>query len=175
MPCPSCKDDRVELAFEDKWCLTIDEYCNYDVKYCPYCGWALAPKKEPKCAACTREQLCMHCLNSGFWADEDKCPSCAANGHTSPWGVGQCEVCNENYFDSIQKIHNKFEHHPCEIYVRRKVVKALGAGPGSINDIQNRIVESGFNLIISDIKAAVLELIENKVVKVSQEGLYCLC
>jgi len=30
------------------------------------------------------ESICLHCLESGYWEDEDKCPKCEKEGHSSP-------------------------------------------------------------------------------------------
>lgn len=203
MPCPHCKDSRVTHSSSNEelkklgyteWYLDIDENTNPDVKFCPYCGTSLIKKEYVcnncqdrkqwysedngqviTCKYCYRQNLCLHCLENGYWKDEDKCPACAKKGHTSPWQVSECEQCQEDFFDIMQKNHNVFEHHPSSKYISRKVIKALGVGNGSANDIQNRIVQSGFNVIIADVRAAICELIENKVVKVNKEGLYELC
>ena len=53
--------------------------------------------------------LCLHCLEEGDWADGDKCPSCAAKGHTSPWRVGSCEACNREFFAAIAEIQAKID------------------------------------------------------------------
>lgn len=45
----------------------------------------------------------MHCLEEGDWTDEDKCPSCEAKGHVSPWAVSQCPACNAEYFAKVNK------------------------------------------------------------------------
>lgn len=175
MPCPNCKDDRVSHFNSSKemkekgyteWYLGIDENANPDLMYCPYCGWALEPKIQPKCSACTREQLCLHCLNSGFWVDEDKCPSCAANGHTSPWQVSKCEQCNEDYYDSTYKGKDSFANRcPSSEYVCRKVIKALKEGEASSNDIQIRIANVGIKLHIDDIRSALCKLLDDQLIR----------
>lgn len=43
------------------------------------------------------EDICSHCLELGYWEDEDKCPKCSREGHTSPWRVGSCKKCQEIY------------------------------------------------------------------------------
>lgn len=51
----------------------------------------------------------MHCLREGDWGDEDKCPSCADLGHTSPWRVSACPACNKEFFDAIARIKQKID------------------------------------------------------------------
>lgn len=50
------------------------------------------------------ENMCAHCLETGDWEDEDKCPSCEATGHTSPWRPSRCEACNKIYFDGMKQL-----------------------------------------------------------------------
>lgn len=50
--------------------------------------------------------MCMHCLEEGEWADEDKCPKCAADGHASPWRVGACPACNKSFFDKMDELNS---------------------------------------------------------------------
>lgn len=53
------------------------------------------------------ETLCCHCLESGYWEDEDKCPKCTKEGHTSPWRVSSCPVCNKEYHDKMNNLIKK--------------------------------------------------------------------
>lgn len=53
------------------------------------------------------ENLCAHCLESGDWEDEDKCPKCEASGHVSPWRVSACPACNKEFFDKMKEIGSK--------------------------------------------------------------------
>lgn len=53
--------------------------------------------------------LCMHCLEEGDWTDEDKCPRCAQRGHTSPWEVGSCPACNQEYLDKMAEIAGRVQ------------------------------------------------------------------
>lgn len=55
------------------------------------------------------ETLCLHCLNEGEWEDDDKCPTCAAAGHTSPWRVGSCEECSRQFFAKMAAISERVE------------------------------------------------------------------
>ena len=53
--------------------------------------------------------ICMHCLREGDWVDEDKCPRCSDKGHTSPWEVGKCPVCNQEFIDSMAEISGRIK------------------------------------------------------------------
>lgn len=53
--------------------------------------------------------MCLHCFDEGDWPDDDKCPACAAAGHTSPWAVGTCPACNREYFAAIAKIKQRID------------------------------------------------------------------
>lgn len=55
----------------------------------------------------------MHCFAEGDWDDEDKCPSCAAAGHTSPWRVSSCPACSESFFAAIAAIHRRIDAREC--------------------------------------------------------------
>lgn len=131
MACPNCKHERIRTIDGAEWYFSCEEDQNTNdgliFKYCPYCGCSLNVKKEPKCWACLDRQgwycmetgvwigctacvpanICMHCLESGYWRDEDKCPSCESLGHTSPWAVGGCEACNKDFFAHMKKISDK--------------------------------------------------------------------
>lgn len=56
------------------------------------------------------DQICMHCLNSGNWIDEDKCPDCDAKGHISPWIVSGCPACNQEFTDAMRAINIKIKN-----------------------------------------------------------------
>lgn len=49
----------------------LDNFCHYILgeSNCgpDWCG----------CVAKRTENMCMHCLEEGYWEDEDKCPKCA--------------------------------------------------------------------------------------------------
>lgn len=51
--------------------------------------------------------MCLHCLDEGNWTDEDKCLTCEAKGHVSPWGVSKCPQCNKDYFTKMGEIREK--------------------------------------------------------------------
>ena len=71
--------------------------------------------------------MCMHCLEEGDWADEDKCPKCAATGHTSPWEVSKCPACNDEFFATMAEITGRIE--------KRKNFNA------AIADLQSRVAK----------------------------------
>lgn len=66
--------------------------------------------------------FCMHCLKYGDWVDEDKCPKCTNMGHTSPWTVGGCFQCNNEYFHKMELIQKKVELRidHCDILVKMR-------------------------------------------------------
>ncbi len=72
------------------------------------------------------EMMCLHCLEEGDWDDEDKCPKCAAAGHTSPWTVSGCEACNRNYFAKMDLLKR-------DIGIREKGTNE------AIADLQSRV------------------------------------
>lgn len=53
--------------------------------------------------------LCMHCLEEGDWIDEDKCPACEKSGHSSPWKVGKCPACNEEFFAKLRELQERID------------------------------------------------------------------
>ena len=73
--------------------------------------------------------LCLHCLEEGDWTDEDKCPSCESKGHTSPWGVGLCKVCNEEFTTKMN-----------DLSVRAGIVSKPDQS-AAIADLQSRVLK----------------------------------
>lgn len=160
MACPSCKHDRIRTIDGAEWYFSCnEENCYEDLifKFCPYCGVQLTKQKAAK----PIENVCLHCLESGNWPNEDVCPKCEQEGHTFPWGVNQCDQCDENYYDSINKIRNIFERHPADRYIKRKVLRILGQH-GEVyltpEFIQNEILKTGIKIHLDDIKAALFDL-----------------
>lgn len=58
------------------------------------------------------ENMCLHCLEEGYWIDEDKCPNCATKGHVSPWEVSQCPACNKEYRDKMDSLLDRIHGGP---------------------------------------------------------------
>lgn len=59
---------------------------------------------------------CYHCLEEGDWTDEDKCPKCESEGHTSPWRVSACPACNKSYYDGIAAIMAKINERTMNMH-----------------------------------------------------------
>ncbi len=83
------------------------------------------------------KNMCSHCLDEGYWSDEDKCPKCTKDGHMSPWGVNSCKQCDKECLWKLDQIGKNLGIKPTKDFSKQELKDIHRAITVFLNDISS--------------------------------------